>query len=125
MRLKDYLQSLSLDEDSTKFRSLSIKLVSDETPHKDVAKRVQEKYGLSKDALELLELLNKDFKQMYQGKYKFDLCIDECEGKTLDEVNIKKKYQDRIKIKWYEFNNELTLIKKEFEQKLKNINRKD
>ena len=123
MRLQEYLKFLSLDEDTTVFRSLSIKLVADDTPHKDVAKRVQEKYGLSNNALELLEVLNKEFKQMYKGKYRFDLCVDE--GKTLDEINIGKKYQNRIKIKWYEFNNELTLIKKEFEQKLKNIKVKD
>ncbi len=123
MRLQEYLKLLSLDEDTTVFRSLSIKLVADDTPYKDVAKRVQEKYGLSNNALELLEKLNKDFKQMYKGKYRFDLCVDE--GKKLDEINIGKKYQDRIKIKWYEFNNELTLIKKEFEGKLKNIKVKD
>ena len=123
MRLQEYLKFLSLDEDTTVFRSLSIKLVADDTPHQEVAKRVQKKYGLSNNALELLEVLNKEFKQMYKGKYRFDLCVDE--GKTLDEINIGKKYQNRIKIKWYEFNNELTLIKKEFEQKLKNIKVKD
>ena len=123
MRLQEYLKFLSLDEDTTIFRSLSIKLVADDTPHQEVAKRVQKKYGLSNNALELLEVLNKEFKQMYKGKYRFDLCVDE--GKTLDEINIGKKYQNRIKIKWYEFNNELTLIKKEFEQKLKNIKVKD
>lgn len=122
MRLHEYLRTLSLDEDTTTFRSLSIRLVAKETPHKTVAQRIEEKYQLSNSSLELLKLLNKDFKHMYKGKYRFDLCIDE--GKTLDEINIGKKYQDRIKIKWYEFNNELTLIKKEFEQKLKEINKK-
>jgi hypothetical protein len=122
MRLFDYLKKQGLDDDSNKFRMLSLKLVKKHTKHEETIKKVSEKYDLDCDGiLELREILNKDLKRKgYRGIKSFDFVLDE--GTGLSGIKLEKRKRDILKKRHLELENKLALVKQEFEKKLKEIN---
>jgi hypothetical protein len=122
MRLLDYMRKQGLDEDSNEFRMLSLKLVKERTKHEETIKKVAEKHDLDCDAiLGLRELLNKDLKRKgYRGVKSFDFVLDE--GTGLSGIKLEKRKRDILKKRHLELENELALVKQEFEKKLKEIN---
>ncbi len=122
MRLLDYMRKQGLDEDSNEFRMLSLKLVKERTKHEETIKKVAEKHDLDCDAiLGLRELLNKDLKRKgYRGVKSFDFVLDE--GTGLSGIKLEKRKKDILKKRHLELENELALVKQEFEKKLKEIN---
>jgi transposase-like protein len=122
MRLLDYMRKQGLDDDSNEFRMLSLKLVKERTQHEETIKKVAEKHDLDCDAiLGLRELLNKDLKRKgYRGVKSFDFVLDE--GTGLSGIKLEKRKKDILKKRHLELENELALVKQEFEKKLKEIN---
>lgn len=117
MRLYKFL-ALAGDDDTSVFRSLNLDLVEDTTDNIDIVKRVSEKYMLDDAALLLLEKANKELKLMYRGKLKFDFCMEE-EGFIPDDVKIDPKKVKQLKEKWFKFNDELSGIQTELENKIR------
>ncbi len=122
MRLLDYMRKQGLDDDSNEFRMLSLKLVKERTQHEETIKKVSEKHDLDCDSiLGLRELLNKDLKRKgYRGVKSFDFVLDE--GTGLSGIKLEKRKRDILKKRHLELENELALVKQEFEKKLKEIN---
>lgn len=122
MRLFDYLKKQGLDDDSNEFRMLKLKLVKDRTRHEETIKKVSEKHDLDSDSiLGLREILNKDLKRKgYRGVKSFDFVLDE--GTGLEGIKLEKRKRDILKKRHLELENELALVKQEFEKKLKEIN---
>jgi transposase-like protein len=122
MRLLDYMKKQGLDDDSNEFRMLSLKLVKERTQHEETIKKVAEKHDLDCDAiLGLRELLNKDLKRKgYRGVKSFDFVLDE--GTGLSGIKLEKRKKDILKKRHLELENELALVKQEFEKKLKENN---
>lgn len=122
MRLLDYMKKQGLDDDSNEFRMLSLKLVKERTQHEETIKKVSEKHDLDCDSiLGLRELLNKDLKRKgYRGVKSFDFVLDE--GTGLSGIKLEKRKRDILKKRHLELENELALVKQEFEKKLKEIN---
>ena len=118
MRLYRYLALSSTDEEVSTFRSLNLDLVEEDTGNSEIVKRMSEEYSLDEAAQELLERANIELKKMYRGKLKFDFCM-ENEGLLPDEVKIEKKKVRQLKEKWFKFNDELSAIQIDFEEKLK------
>jgi len=117
MKLLKYLSQSDSDEDTTKFRALSLKLVDEETGHKELVEKVIDKHELGNDILELYELLNKDLKKHYRGKMKFDFTLEE--GKDVDTLKIKTGRKQFIKKKCFEFVDELAKTQRKLESYLK------
>jgi hypothetical protein len=122
MRLFDYLKKQGLDDDSNEFRMLKLKLVKERTKHEETIKKVSEKHDLDCDSiLGLREILNKDLKRKgYRGIKSFDFVLDE--GTGLEGIKLEKRKRDILKKRHLELENELALVKQEFEKKLKEIN---
>jgi len=122
MRLFDYLKKQGLDDDSNEFRMLKLKLVKERTKHEETIKKVAEKHDLDCDAIVgLREILNKDLKRKgYRGVKSFDFVLDE--GTGLEGIKLEKRKRDILKKRHLELENELALVKQEFEKKLKEIN---
>ena len=117
MKLFKYLSQSDSDEERTKFRALTCKLVDKETGHKELVEKVVEQYELGNDILDLYELLNKDLRKYYKGKYKFDFTIDE--GEDVDKLKIKPGRKKHIKKKAYEFVDVLAKCQRKLESYLK------
>lgn len=114
MRFKNYLYK---DEKVNIFRSLQIKLVDSNTEYLNIVNFVEEKYNISFNINGLLHKFNSLLKEVYKGKYKFDLCLHE--GIIPD--NIKKltnKQTKEIKKEWYKVNDEFAKIQKMLEKHL-------
>jgi transposase-like protein len=122
MRLLDYMKKQGLDDDSNEFRMLKLKLVKERTRHEETIKKVAEKHDLnSDDILELRDILNKDLKRKgYRGVKSFDFVLDE--GTGLSGIKLEKRKRDILKKRHLELENELALVKQEFERKLKENN---
>jgi hypothetical protein len=90
--------------------------------NEETIKKVAEKHDLDCDAiLGLRELLNKDLKRKgYRGVKSFDFVLDE--GTGLSGIKLEKRKKDILKKRHLELENELALVKQEFEKKLKEIN---
>lgn len=116
MRLRKYL-SVSTDDATSAFRSLSVDLVEQDTGNTELVKQMLEKHGLDSVALQLLERANNELKKMYRGKLRFDFCL-ENQGMTPEEVKIEKRKVRQLKEKWFKFNNELSEIQIDFEESL-------
>lgn len=116
MRFYKYM-TISTDNESSAFRSLTVDLVEQETGNRKLVRDIMEKHGLDDTALELLERANAELKLMYRGKLKFDFCL-ENQGITPEEVKIEKRKVRQLKEKWFKFNNELSEIQIDFEQSL-------
>jgi len=116
MRFKNYLLK---DNNIKKFRSLQIKLVDINTDHKEIVNFIGEKYQIDLDIDKILLDFNNRLKNIYKGKYKFDLCLDEgILPEKLKKLN-KKQIND-IKADWYRINDEFAKIQKVFEKHLQN-----
>lgn len=114
-RFSKYLKLSSGGDHSIEtFRSLKLRLVESETPHKKVVEEIEDKYLTGNELTELLGTMNKDLRKVYRGKYRWDFCIDE--GIRPDEIKIDEAKKQRIKGKWYEFENSLVQAQKKFEQ---------
>jgi transposase-like protein len=122
MRLLDYMKKQGLDDDSNEFRMLKLKLVKERTKHEETIKKVAEKHDLDCDGiLGLRDILNKDLKRKgYRGVKSFDFVLDE--GTGLSGIKLEKRKRDILKKRHLELENELALVKQEFEKKLKEIN---
>jgi len=122
MRLLDYLKKQGLDDDSNEFRMLKLKLVKERTKHEETIKKVAEKHDLDCDSIMgLRDILNKDLKRKgYRGIKSFDFVLDE--GTGLEGIKLEKRKRDILKKRHLELENELALVKQEFEKKLKEIN---
>lgn len=118
MRLYRYLALSSTDEGVSTFRALKLDLVEEETGNTALVKRMSEDFALDDTAIQLLERANAELKKMYRGKLKFDFCT-ENQGFTPDEVRIEIKKVRQLKEKWFKFNDELSSIQIDFEDKLK------
>jgi hypothetical protein len=108
----------STDEGVSTFRALKLDLVEEETGNTALVKRMSEDFALDDTAIQLLERANAELKKMYRGKLKFDFCT-ENQGFTPDEVRIEIKKVRQLKEKWFKFNDELSSIQIDFEDKLK------
>jgi len=116
MRFKNYLLN---DKKIKEFRSLQIKLVDTSTNHKDVVNFIGEKYKINLDIDKVLSDFNSKLKNVYKGKYKFDLCLKE--GIQPDNLKkLTKKQRNTIKADWYRINDEFAKIQKVFEKHLQN-----
>jgi hypothetical protein len=109
---------VSSGEEVSAFRSLNLDLVEEETGNSELVKTIAEDYELDDAALQLLEKANAELKKMYRGKLRFDFCM-ENQGLTPDEVKIERKKVRQLKEKWFKFNDELSDIQIDFEEKLK------
>ena len=116
MRLIKYLSYSGLDENTNKFRALSIKLSEKPNDFSGILSEVYKKYTL--DAVDsIVESLNKELKKFYKGKYQFCFCLEE--GTTLDKIKINSKYLGRLKFLQYEANSKLAKIKSHLENSIK------
>ena len=118
MRLRRFLSISSSDDDVNDFRSLNLDFVTSDTGNVDIVKRVSEKYLLDDVALDLLENANKELKQMYRGKLKFDFCLED-QGIAPDNVKIEGGKAHQLKEQWFKFNDELSAIQIDFEKSIK------
>jgi len=120
MRFVKYIYKSILDDDDNKFRFLDIKLVDKETGHKNIIHKVSEKYGIDKSALYLVESLNKELKKCYTGKFQFDFVLSE--GILVDDIKIpNKKILEKIRMKYFQINEELNKVKSDFESYLRKV----
>jgi len=114
MRFKNYL----LEDDKVHiFRSLQIKLVDTNTKYNQVVDFVREKHSVSLDVEALLIKFNGILKEIYKGKYKFGLCLNE----GIIPNDLKKtssKQIKEIKKEWYRVNDEFAKMQKVLEKHL-------
>ena len=117
MRFKNYLAK---DDKIQIFRSLQIKLVENSTnTHGDVINHINETYNLSLDVNKVISKFNSNLKNLYKGKYKFGLCLDE--GILPEDLKkLNNKQLNNIKQEWYRINDEFAKVQKSFETHLQN-----
>lgn len=110
----------SPDEDSSKFRSLKIGIVKEDVEYDDIVIRLSEKYDYLKESIDLVSKMNKIFRSTCKGMYKFKyrLCVDEDIHPS--EIKIDPVVRKRLILKSHELNDELTKIKRRFENDLIN-----
>jgi len=115
-RLLKYIVDLSgTDEDLNEFRSLRIKLVDKELEYKQVVKRVQERYKLDTDMVRIIDELNYQLRKVYKGKFKFDFCLDG--GKVFEEVKLRSKRIEKLKLKYFSASDKFSKAKTFIEKK--------
>jgi len=121
MRLLGYMEKQGADEDSNKFRMLSLKLVKKKTKHEETVKKIAEEYELDTNyILGLRELLNKDLKTKgYRGPNAFDFVLDE--GSDIEGIKLEKRKKDILKRRHFELESKLAEVQKKFEKKLKEV----
>lgn len=116
MRFKNYLLE---DKKIKTFRSLQVKLVDVNTDHVKTVDFVKEKYEVSLDIESLLNEFNSRLKNVYKGKYKFDLCLNE--GIIPNDLKkLSNKQKKEIKAEWYRINDEFAKMQKVLEKHLQN-----
>ena len=119
MRLKDYMRLSSPDEDSSTFRSLKIGLTKEDKKYADIVNRLSTKYDYLAETIDLIDEMNKLFRSLCKGMYKFKyrLCIDEdVHPSSLHIPSTKRK---QLLLKGHEINDSFTRIKNKFEEDLK------
>lgn len=110
MRLQDYL------EDIEKVKDLKIGLVCNNSEYCNLIEEIDKKYELKENVRQEVELLNKELRKNYRGKFKFDFCL--IEDININDLKIKNdKMKERIKLKWYNTNHELSRVKTKLESK--------
>lgn len=121
MRLKDYMRLSSPDEDSSTFRSLKIGITKEDRKYADIVERLSSQHGYLTEAINLVEDMNKMFRQSCKGMYKFKyrLCIDEDIHPS--DMKMDSSVRKRLLLKSHELNDELSKLKKKFEKDLSNI----
>ena len=118
MRLKDYMK-LSSDDDEASFRSLSLKLVKEETNNKDIVDRLGDKYSYVKESMRVVTNINRYLKSVYKGTYKFDLCVDE--GILPNDLKLSKRDKKKLSFRALQLNDDLEQIKKRFEDDISKL----
>lgn len=113
MRLYEYMK-LSTDDSIAKFRSLSFRLVKEDTGHQSLLESIDKDYA--NKIIELQQELNTELKKKYNGCYKFDLCIDE--GSGLEVLKMKRKFTKVLSITTHSANDKLSKIKRIIETKM-------
>jgi hypothetical protein len=112
MRLTEYLKDI--DE----VKNLKIGLVKKDAKYQDFIQNLKEKYDLKRDIIKEIDDFNKEFRKIYKGQFKFDFCISE--DINIDDLKVKNsKLKDRIILKWFQLNHDLSKIKTEIESKHK------
>lgn len=111
MRLKEYLNDID------KVRNIKIGLVKNEAEYHSFIQSLKEKYDLKRDIIKEIDEFNQEFKKIYKGKFKFDFCIQE--DINIDSLKIKNlRIKEKLKLKWFQLNHDLSKIKTELEDKL-------
>lgn len=111
MRLINYLSYSNLDEKTNIFRTLNIKLVDKKTDYEPIINYIMDKYDIN--PYNIIENLNKELKTIYSGKYKFDFCINE--GCELKDIKINEKLITKIKLLYFNANDQFAKIKNKIE----------
>ncbi len=114
-RLYGYLR-LSSSDDIAKFRSLSFRLIKEDTGHLRLLELIEE--DRSKMIMGIQDDLNNQLKKLYNGNYKFGLCVSE--GRALDVLKIKKKYIKTLSLLCHRGNDKLSKIKRYVEERMSN-----
>ena len=110
-RFYDFMKMSTDDKDIAKFRSVSFRLVKEETGHIQILDSIDK--DSAKQVLELQQELNAELKKRYNGCYKYDLCIDE--GTALDVLKIKRKQSKALSLLCHRTNDKLSKIKRSIE----------
>lgn len=110
-RLYEFMKMSSEDEGMAKFRSVSFRLVKEDTGNKQLLESIDK--DSADKILKLQKELNIELNKRYNGCYKFDLCIDE--GVGIDVLKIKRKQAKSLNILCHSSNDKLSKIKKNIE----------
>lgn len=114
MRFLKYLEISSLIKDDAVFRSLNIGLVNKSINSYDEI--VESK---DKNALKLIEILNKELQKSYKGlKYKFDFISINDNTVSVDNINTTASRKNFLKKMCLDFNSKLAEIQSNYEKKL-------
>lgn len=121
MRLDQYMKISSPDEDISQFRSLRIGVVRDNVIYDTIVHRLSERYDYIYKTLDIVDKINKEFKNACKGvnKLKYKLCIDE--NIHLSELKIDSYSRSKMQFKQYEANEELAKIKSRFEKEISGL----
>lgn len=121
MRLTHFMNISTPDETTSKFRSLKIGIVKEETGYDDIITSLSEKYPYIKESIDLVDKMNKVFRSTCKGMYRFKyrLCIDEDIHPS--DLKIDSSSRKKIVLKSHEINDEFTKIKRRLESDLTNI----
>lgn len=110
MRLQDYL------EDVKKVRDLKVGLVCTNSEYCDLIEEMNNKYELKENVRKEVEELNNQLKKSYKGKFKFDFCL--IEDININDLRLKnERMKEKLKLRWFELNHELSRIKTKLESK--------
>jgi hypothetical protein len=114
MRFKTFL-----GDDEKTFQQLKIGLVKQKSDYDEVVRKVSEKHQLSNEIIELRNHLNEKLHNVYQGKFKFDFCLQE--DINIDDLKTKRKGKliDRLKTEVFGSNDKLAQSKTNMERKIK------
>lgn len=116
MKLLKFLSQTSDNEQINFVRAMKLQLVEDE-PKTSHVQNVSEKFAASREMLELMKLLNKDFRTFYTGKkLRFDFSLEA--SKPIDGLKLNEKQKVKIKRKWLEYNSKLAILQEQFEREL-------
>ena len=107
---------LSTSDEIAEFRSVSFKLVKENTAHGQLLESLDKEH--SEEIVQLHQELNAELKKIYNGSYRFDFCIDE--GVSIDILKIKRKQSKALSIFCHRCNDKLTKIKRIIETKMSN-----
>ncbi len=121
MRLQGYMRLSSPDEDSSTFRSLKIGITKEDRKYADIVDRLSNTHDYLNEATSLVDKMNKTFRQSCKGMYKlkYRLCLDEDIHPS--GLKMESSSRKRLLLKSHELNDELSKLKKRFEQDLSNI----
>jgi len=102
-----------IDSDIEDFRKLNIGIVDESRD--DLVRKIEEKYGLRNESVDLLNDLNR-----LLGKKKFGFTFDLLESNKIEKKikKLNKKKLETIKMKFFESNSFLSEMKRELEEKL-------
>jgi len=101
-----------VDHDIEDFRKLNVGIVKESEA--ELVHKIEEKYGLSNNAVGLIKELNR-----LLGKKKFGFTFDLVESSQIDrEVKANKKRIETIKMKFFESNSSLSEMKRALEEKI-------
>jgi hypothetical protein len=112
MKFKDFL-----DPDIENFREMKIGLVEKKNhDSEEMVRKIQEKFDLGTDLINLIDDLNKSLGNTYSGKFKFDYVLTDF--KKIDKLKINKNRKIKLKEQWFKKSGELAKKQTEVERKL-------
>jgi len=113
MKFKEFV-----DKDIQEFTELKIGLVDKENIEiNELVRKVEEKFNLGTDLLEIKNELNEFLGNRYGGKFKFDFCLQEF--KEVDKLKINRNKKE-IKLKWFQASGNLAETQTEVERQISN-----